>query len=187
MSFKSGEIIPCTICGGTAIARRLCKPCYYRLRKKGLLGAHGRLTATDVFWTRIDKSGTCWNWTGASRGDGYGVITMSDGRIVRAHRFAYEATHGPIPAGLVVMHACDNRACCNPAHLSVGTRGDNHRDAVAKGRNAFGERSGHARLSSEEIAEIRADTRTHALIAASFGTSQGYVSMVRNWKVRRKG
>ena len=51
-----------------------------------------------------------------------------------AHRVAYVVAKGPIPAGLAVMHTCDVPPCVNPAHLVLGTQGDNIRDCCAKGR-----------------------------------------------------
>lgn len=69
---------------------------------------------------------------------GYGVtnITLGKGiyRTIKVHRFAYEQVHGPIPEGLSILHACDNRACINVAHLRVGTRAENQADMTAKGR-----------------------------------------------------
>ena len=83
----------------------------------------------------------CWLWLGAYGRNGYG--TMGDAAQRRpsgsctyyAHRLAYQAFVGPIPPNRHVMHKCDNRACVNPDHLSIGTAGDNIRDCVAKGRH----------------------------------------------------
>lgn len=93
------------------------------------------------FWQRVDKSGgesACWPWTAAINSGGYGSAGV-EGRVVTASRRAYELTNGPIPRGEgyhgnVVMHSCDNRPCCNPRHLSLGTQGDNNNDRDAKGR-----------------------------------------------------
>lgn len=63
---------------------------------------------------------------------------------------------GAIPRGMVVMHKCDNRLCCNPNHLEVGTIADNNHDAIAKGRNAKGERNGNSKLTELQVREIRA-------------------------------
>lgn len=80
----------------------------------------------------------CWEWTGA-KAAGYGRF-KSLGKVYGAHRIAYTIAHGPIPAGsgyhgTVVMHTCDNRACCNPAHMRLGTAFDNAQDMAAKGRS----------------------------------------------------
>lgn len=102
--------------------------------------AKKRRPTVDRFWEKVEKTEGCWNWTGAVYGGGYGNLNAGpDGGYVRAHRFSYELHHGPIPHGQLVMHACDNRRCVNPAHLSLGTHRDNTRDAMAKGRLRVGE------------------------------------------------
>ncbi|TBO59025.1 HNH endonuclease [Streptomyces kasugaensis] len=67
--------------------------------------------------------GPCYLWTGAQSEKGYGAFR--DGRTVRAHRYAYEQAHGPIPAGLDVDHRCRRRACVRPSHLRAITHREN--------------------------------------------------------------
>lgn len=75
----------------------------------------------------------CREWQKALNNDGYGLI-RNGAKIVSAHRLAYELANGPIPAGLLVRHTCDNRKCVNPDHLLVGTNQDNTRDMLERGR-----------------------------------------------------
>lgn len=103
------------------------------------------------FWSRVDRSGgpnACWNWQGAVTAKwGYGCFGIG-GNVTRgAHKLAWLFTHGN-PNGLCVLHRCDNRLCCNPAHLFLGTKQDNAADAVAKGRNA-------RKLTDEQVREIK--------------------------------
>lgn len=76
----------------------------------------------------------CWKWTAAVRGNsGYGAFKIG-GRLESAHVISYRLYKGDYPAGLDVMHSCDNRLCVNPNHLSVGTRSQNMKDCYMRGR-----------------------------------------------------
>lgn len=80
----------------------------------------------------------CWEWTGGLNGFGYGLVRARTGTTWStrgAHTLAHWLWKGPVPKGLCVCHTCDNRKCLNPAHMWLGTRADNNRDCVAKGRN----------------------------------------------------
>lgn len=90
------------------------------------------------FWKRVAVNVTnpdaCWEWTGY-KPNGYGRITIKRGKIMLAHRLAYELFYGPIGTdALCVCHACDNPGCVRPDHLWLGTLADNTADMVAKGR-----------------------------------------------------
>ena len=77
----------------------------------------------------------CHIWTGLLNDKNYGLI-RNNKKDIKAHRASYAIYKGEIPYGMVVCHRCDNPPCVNPAHLFVGSQGDNMRDAIAKGRQA---------------------------------------------------
>jgi len=108
------------------------------------------------FWAMVEKAGPndCWTWTAWKHRKGYGYVRVK-GRLLRAHRVAYELAIGPIPKGIRVLLRCDNPACVNPNHLFLGSHDDNVRDRVSKNRSAFGERNGRAKLTQSQAEEIR--------------------------------
>lgn len=90
-------------------------------------GHQSRRPAVDRFWEKVDQNapGGCWLWTDFLA-RGYGRISIG-GRMVRAHRFAYELLVGPVPEGLEIDHLCRVRHCVNPAHLEPVTHAENLR------------------------------------------------------------
>jgi len=78
---------------------------------------------------------SCWNFTGCYDRPGYGYGRVKiNGKHKKAHRIVYELFKGKIPPNKVIMHLCDNRKCCNPHHLSIGTQKENIADCIKKGR-----------------------------------------------------
>ena len=139
------------------------------------------------FWDRMTRTSSgCLEWQGYRiclrgrlRGN-YGQIRI-DGVLVSVHRHAWELTYGPIPAGLQVLHRCDNPPCCEPSHLFLGTLADNMRDAAAKGRTAIqrGEDHGAHKFTDADVAAMRAMRSGGALlreVAARFGVEESYAS-----------
>lgn len=133
----------------------------------------------------------CILWKGPKRKDGYGRVTV-DGRREYAHRVAYCKVRGiPLLAikGVVIRHTCDNPPCVNGAHLVDGRQADNVQDAVERGRNAACEKHGRAKLSDDQVREIRqtftGERGQVVALAKRFKVSHSMVSLIvrdRNWR-----
>lgn len=126
----------------------------------------------------------CVEWAGAKSKDGYGQKRMN-GKVQYVHRLAFEERHGRKPVG-VVRHACDNRLCYNADHLIEGTRADNSRDMVDRGRSLKGERQPNSRLTEAQVLAIKEAcanrTDTYRKIGEMFGVSDTTVRQIRDGK-----
>lgn len=92
------------------------------------------------FWSKVEKTNNCWNWTAASTPLGYGRFS-SQGKLVYAHRYSYELFKDDIPDGLELDHLCRNPSCVNPDHLDVITHKENMNRGV--GPSALNSRKTH--------------------------------------------
>jgi hypothetical protein len=127
----------------------------------------------DAKWL-LGKGG-CWLWQDAPGVGGYGRLNVAGVNRV-AHRLSWELHRGSILSGLQVLHHCDVRMCVNPEHLFLGTQPDNVRDMIAKGRQP-------AKLTAEQVLEIRTATGTQKEIASRFAIGRSQVSRIKAQKV----
>lgn len=165
---------------------RFCsQSCHYASRVRAPL--------EDRFWSKVKKGAGCWLWQGRTSQFGHGILDITAGKGVRAHRYSWELVNGPIPEGLVVCHLCDVPACVRPDHLTLGTRAYNSNDMWTKGRGrpgvARGERQGSAKMTEAKVRAIRARYArgdvTHAELAAKHSVTPAAISHIvnrRNWR-----
>jgi hypothetical protein len=92
------------------------------------------------FWQRVEKTETCWLWTGAKAKFGHGSIYV-DGKSLRAHTYSFLLHGGVVPEGMQVNHTCDTPGCVRPDHLYAGTQQQNVDDMNRRGRNYYSNRS----------------------------------------------
>lgn len=130
--------------------------------------------------TKLDPATGCRVWLGGLV-NGYGQVYWK-GKCRRVHRVVWELAHGCSPGLLDVLHTCDNKPCCEPIHLFLGTQQDNIEDCIAKGRKAPG------KLAEAQVAEIKrllAAGETQERIASAYGVNQSAISHIaldKHWK-----
>jgi len=117
-----------------------------------------------------DENG-CLVWQKSKTDWGYGQTIYRD-KFWRAHRAMFVAVNGPLDAGVVVRHKCDNPPCCNPLHLEPGSHADNKLDSAVRGRVA-------RKLSAEQVLAIRAADKTTRELAEIYGVTHSVVAKIR--------
>lgn len=135
------------------------------------------------FWSKtVRRENGCIEWTAAKK-DGYGVFNRDGKHTILAHRLVYIWAHGELTRDQIIMHQCDNPACVNIDHLRLGTHADNVADKIAKGRGINGENHYLAKLTDDDVREIRASNLKQHDLAKRYGVSQPTISEIQNRKV----
>src|SRR3990167_10829743 len=189
MNFKHGlkckKYRTCISCGKTFVSRnlnpRFCSRECIRPRE-----------IKDRFLLCVKKTENCWYWTGV-KNRGYGQMKVSElkkPKCRRAHRISYELFIGPVPAGAVIRHICDNPSCVNPSHLLSGSHKENSLDMVKRVRSSkrVGELNTRTKLLDSDIPLIRKlyqDGLLQSEIGLLYQLSKPAVSLIvnfKNWK-----
>lgn len=159
----------------------VCPKCENTLRASGK-GTHLRWCgkSVEIFWSRVEKTATCWLFKGTLSWEGYGRFNENGNKKqYQAHRYAWKTLGLEIAEGKALLHRCNVRNCVNPEHLYVGDWKDNAQDKILAGRDPT------ALLNADQVREVRRllPTMMQKDIAARMGVSAGVVSEI---KLRKK-
>lgn len=156
--------------------------------RRFLKGHTGRTPGVPLRGYVVEDRGhdtPCWIW--ALSGVRYGSVKRN-GKSIGAHCNAWIEAQGPIPDGLYVLHRCDQPPCVNPDHLFLGTALDNMQDRAAKGRAPVGARHPNAKVTWEQVDEMRrlaAAGASRRTLGKAFGISDvaaGNIIYGRTWR-----
>ena len=145
---------------------------------------YSEVVFAEKFWEKVDKTSDasgCWLWTGSKCRIGYGRVGLRR-KLHMAHRMAYLLTGHVIPEGLHLAHSehcVGKKHCCNPAHLTPKTPIENMADKLRDGTDCRGEKSFSAKLTSQQVLEIR--ERANELrkdLAVEYGVTRSTISNI---------
>jgi len=141
---------------------------------------------TERFWSKVNKTDSCWNWIAGCDFDGYALFKYYR-KTRRAAQIAMIITHGNIPDGMWVLHKCDNPKCVNPDHLYFGTPSQNSHDREDRnrGRCLIGGLNGYNKLVEEQVAEIKKliGKYTGREIAKIYNVTPSLISCIKHNKI----
>lgn len=183
-------------CSNKTICRGFCEKHYSRLRRHGDPNkagktAHGQPLEYVETVVLNHEGDECLTWPFYRTSTFYGMVTVDGVREV-ATRYVCKRAHGPPPTpDHEAAHSCGNGhlGCISPQHLSWKTASRNQADKLIHGTDSFGEKSPNAKLSSEQVAEIRAlvGTMRKTEIGRMFGVTASYVGVLARYGSRVLG
>jgi hypothetical protein len=132
-----------------------------------------RLDPISRFFSKVDKTSSCWLWTGGLDKDGYGLFQLN-GKQWRAHRYSQFISNGLDASKPIVLHTCDNPSCVNPEHLLNGTVQENNLDKVSKRRHPH-------KFKDSEIATIRSSTKSNRDLANEYNVGSWVIWYIRSY------
>lgn len=197
MKNKQPNPLECCNCGRLIVTKhgrlKASKRGYGWCSNKCMTGTkklHASCESESRIWRNVDRRGEdeCWPCKYKQNNSGHCRINIGQ-KYTQVHRFVYEITRGPIPAGMIVCHSCDVPHCCNPKHLWLGTIKDNVHDMLQKGRNRSNPRTGEShpksKLSNAIIKQIRESTESHFALSSRYGVKPQTIKDIwkgRTWK-----
>lgn len=134
----------------------------------------------DAYLANVRFANECVVWPFAKVSDGhnsaggYPSLNLNKRRRL-VHRLVYAHVSGrTLTRDIIIRHKCDNPPCINPQHLIPGTHAANVRDKVERGRQAKGERNGRAKLTAQDVREIRQLVAEHGRRGNVGDIARGY-------------
>lgn len=171
----------CLDCKNTLLTQsaKRCLYCSFKYKK---------LFPEKRFFRNVKKTRTCWLWTAYRFPKGYGGFWI-EGRTRFSHRVAWVFKNGKIKEDKFILHKCDNPPCVNPKHLFIGTTQDNVDDKIGKGRQLHGEKHTNAKLTWNQVQQIRkySGMITYREFSRVFGVHYSVIGDIikfRKWKIR---
>lgn len=133
----------------------------------------------ELLLRRSQWEGECLIWRG-SKTKGYGTV-MWKGRQRYAHHISWMEHFGGEPIGLDFCHSCDVKARINPHHIWLGTHRENMADCRVKRGYRHGANHPRAKLTEDDVREIRKSEATNRALAKVYGVSHGVIQNIRTY------
>jgi len=150
----------CPVCGTMIVKKYIGQLRAVKTCSMACKNTYHAKPLAELLWRRVEKPNKngCMIWQGKPFNNGYGYVAEyvdKKKRVIGVHCAAYELTYGKIPKGMFVCHHCDNKLCCNPEHLFLGTNRENINDMLKKGRSLKGIKHHSSKLTEKQVKEIR--------------------------------
>ena len=150
------------------------------------------MTLTEKIQRHVTIEGDCWEWHGCMQGS---IPMMKHKNGASNVRRLVLVERGVPMTGFIATYTCGNPACVNPDHTGRSTRAQMNRRIMADMNTATNtlrikriaevKRRTDAKLSLDDVSQIRASEEKHEDLAARYGVSKSLIGRVRRGEVWR--